>query len=489
MTETVPGAGRLVAGRYRLAAELGRGGMGVVWLADDTLVGRQVAIKELRSPPGLAVGDRELFATRALAEARNAACVQHPGAVTLHDVIAANGDDATYLVMELIRAPTLAAMIASHGPLGESRVISIGLQLLDVLEAAHALGVVHRDVKPANIMIADGDQAKLADFGIAQGLGDPRLTRSGVMGTQAYLAPELFEGKPITPAADLWSLGATLYYATAGTGPFDRDTTAAILRAILIEDLPAPPCRPSLATAISALLSRDPARRATSQQARSLLQQTSPPPPPRDQAQATSTTNTATGSFPGPPPRPEWERNATTRTPGQPGGSSGHVPPRAAALPPQAGIARFSSVPGAGLRTVLALAFIAALLFIPFSLGVLVAPLAVVYCILAITAISSFVRISAARWRVLTLNNSGIAVTPFTTNAGKTMRIRWDQVTMIGPVTKGSVVYLGIWGVNITKDPGKPLLACPLGTPHFPRAVIREAIARFWPMPNLDPDL
>ncbi|MGA8454945.1 MAG: serine/threonine-protein kinase, partial [Streptosporangiaceae bacterium] len=174
---------------------------------------------------------------------------------------------------------TLAQLIQANGPPPESTVAAWGIQLLDVLQAAHDLGIVHRDIKPANIMITAANQVKLTDFGIAHTVGDPRLTHTGTMGTQAYMAPELFNAKPITPAADLWSLGATLYHAAHGHGPFDRETTEAILRAILIDDIPAPHCTPGLSQAISALLRRDPAQRATIPQARAqLLAATETPP-------------------------------------------------------------------------------------------------------------------------------------------------------------------------------------------------------------------
>src|SRR5579872_265511 len=177
--------------------------MGVVWLAEDQLVGRQVAVKELRPPPGLAGTERDSYRRRALAEARSAARIDHPGAVTLYDVLpASDGDDAVYLIMELVAGPTLAQLIGQQGRLPEATVAAFGVQLADVLAAAHALGVVHRDIKPANILIAAGGQVKLTDFGIAHTIGDLRLTRSGILGTQAYLAPELFESAPITPAAD-----------------------------------------------------------------------------------------------------------------------------------------------------------------------------------------------------------------------------------------------------------------------------------------------
>jgi serine/threonine protein kinase len=264
---------RVLAGRYRLSDELGRGGMGVVWLADDELIGRRVAIKELRAPAHLPPADRAVVAKRALAEGRNAARVRHPNAVTLHDVIPVTADDdAVYLIMELVQAPNLAQIVVREGRLSEDRVTSIAVQLLNVLDAAHALGVVHRDVKPSNIIIEPGDTVKLADFGIAHAEADTRLTEVGVIGTQAYMAPELFRGADIHPSADLWSAGATLFYAAEGAGPFDRATTVATLNAVLMEEIPHPTCRRPLADAISALLVRDPARRATSRQTRDILQ-------------------------------------------------------------------------------------------------------------------------------------------------------------------------------------------------------------------------
>ena len=321
---------RLVAGRYQLLRELGRGGMGTVWLADDQLIARRVAVKELRPPQGLPA-ERGVFARRALSEANSAARIHHPGAVTLFDVIPATAaDDAVYLIMEYVEGPTLAQLIRSQGPLPDAVAAGYGLQLLDVLAAAHALGVVHRDVKPANIIITPAGQVKLTDFGIAHVLGDARLTRSGVMGTQAYMAPELFDSQPITPAADLWALGATLYAASHGHGAFDRDTTAATLRAILIDPIPAPRCSPALAAAITSLLQRDPARRATTDQARALLHQaategTSSAKPtaanisPADSASpATARGNAGTGHRQPAADAPTWEQAKTTRAPTSP---------------------------------------------------------------------------------------------------------------------------------------------------------------------------
>jgi serine/threonine protein kinase len=310
---------RLVAGRYQLVRELGRGGMGVVWLAEDQLVGRRVAVKELRPPQGLADTERETFSRRALQEARSAARIRHPGAVTLYDVLPASAaDNAMYLIMELVEGPSLAELIQRNGPLPADAVTQYGLQLLSVLEAAHGLGIVHRDIKPANILIGRGGQAKLTDFGIAHTVGDQRMTNSGVMGTQAYLAPELFEGAAITPAADLWSLGATLFAAVEGRGPFDRDTTGATLRAIILDELPAPHCAPYLAAAITGMLQRDPPRRATIGQARAqLLQAPQMPVPPQMSAdQATA----KLGPHPGPAASPPaaWQQAATILNPSAP---------------------------------------------------------------------------------------------------------------------------------------------------------------------------
>jgi hypothetical protein len=263
---------RVVAGRYRLTRQLGRGGMGAVWLGEDELAGRLVAVKEVRAPDGVTEAEREVFRKRALQEARSAARLAHPNVVTLHDIIPATAaDDAVYLIMEYIDGATLGQVIERDGPLGEPRTAGIALQLLSILEAAHALGIVHRDIKPANIMITVDGRVKLTDFGIAHVVGGTRLTGSGVIGTPAYMAPEQLQGLALTPAVDLWALGVTLYSAVAGRNPFDRETTAATFHAILMGELPAPACAPPLATVLAGLLVRDPAQRITIAQARRLL--------------------------------------------------------------------------------------------------------------------------------------------------------------------------------------------------------------------------
>jgi serine/threonine protein kinase len=299
---------RVVAGRYQLVRELGRGGMGTVWLADDQLVGRQVAVKELRPPPGLTATAQATFTQRALTEARNAARIHHPGAVTLHDITPATGTDpAIYLIMEYLDGPTLAQLIHTNGAQPAATIATWGLQLLAVLDTAHTQGIIHRDIKPANIIITNG-QATLTDFGIAHTTGDPRLTHTGILGTQAYLAPELFDNAPPSPATDLWSLGATLYAAATGTSPFDRDTTTATLRAILIDNLPTPPGPPPLAAAITGLLQRNPTHRATTTQTRTHLNQLTQPTTPHQP------TPTATPD-PAPDTPTPWEQAATTHSP------------------------------------------------------------------------------------------------------------------------------------------------------------------------------
>jgi serine/threonine protein kinase len=274
---------RLVAGRYRLVRQLGRGGMGAVWLGEDQLAGRQVAVKELRPPAGTSEEEQDVFRRRALSEARSAARLAHPNAVTLYDVIPASpADDAVYLIMEYVAGASLAQLVAERGPLSEPRAAEIALQLLSVLDAAHELGIVHRDIKPANIMITPAGQVKLTDFGIAHVVGGTRLTSGGVVGTPAYMAPEQLQGFDLTPAVDCWALGVTLYDAVAGRNPFDRNTTVATFHAILMGDLPAAPCGPPLADVITGLLVRDPAQRMTTERARASLTGAAPPLQPAD---------------------------------------------------------------------------------------------------------------------------------------------------------------------------------------------------------------
>ena len=231
---------RLIAGRYRLARVVGAGGMGRVWLGRDELIDRAVAIKELLLPPGLDDAERVALGQRAMREARAAGRLNHPGIVTVHDVVEHNG--VPLIVMEFVRGESLGDVIRDRGGLSVEQVAAIGTAIVDALRAAHEAGIVHRDLKPANVLLA-GDRVVITDFGIARLLGDAQLTTSGViLGSPAYMAPEQANSQPSTPASDLWSLGATLYAAVEGRPPFEGADVMATLAAVLTKD-PRPPLR------------------------------------------------------------------------------------------------------------------------------------------------------------------------------------------------------------------------------------------------------
>ncbi|MFF0151638.1 WD40 repeat domain-containing serine/threonine protein kinase [Micromonospora sp. NPDC005203] len=318
-------AQRLVAKRYRLESVLGRGGMGVVWRATDELIGRTVAVKEIRAPVGPPGEERRLFGERALREARTAGLINHPAVVAVYDLVPATADDeAAYLVTELVDAPTLADLLDRDGALPPDRVTTIAVRVLDALKAAHSVGVVHRDVKPGNIMVLPGDEVKLLDFGIARAAGDARLTRHGMMGSTGYLAPELLHGSDPTPASDLWSVGVTLAQAVTGELPFEGVSTAATLHAVLYDDLPVIRCGAPLATVIAGLLTRDVAQRLTVEQARGLLDVPvgAAVTGRRDSPAAAAPERPAPADNDPEPEGESWERQATTVQP------SGPPPPR-----------------------------------------------------------------------------------------------------------------------------------------------------------------
>jgi len=261
---------RLIAGRYALEALLGRGGMGVVWRAEDVLLHRPVAVKEVELPAGLPDHEQAAVRERALREARAAARLNHPSVVTLHDVVDATG--RLFLVMELVDAPTLRDLVARAGPLTPPAAARVGLDLLAALAAAHRSGIVHHDVKPANVMVPSGAPAKLADFGIASLEDTQRTVTGAAFGSLPYVAPEQAMGRRGGPPADLWGLGATLWFAVEGAPPFDRGGPAATLAAIL-HDPPGDPRRAGpLGPVLLALLGKDPARRPTAPDLQRLLE-------------------------------------------------------------------------------------------------------------------------------------------------------------------------------------------------------------------------
>ncbi|MCU1678722.1 MAG: serine/threonine protein kinase, partial [Frankiales bacterium] len=256
MSTQVP-TSRVVGGRYRLVAPLGRGGMGTVWSAVDETLGRQVAVKEITPPPELDDVQRGQLRERTLREARAAARIDSPAAVTVYDVVEEDG--RPWIVMQLFRARTLADVIREDGPLPDRDVARIGLRVLDALAAAHRSGVLHRDVKPANVLVPDAGQAVLSDFGIASLEGDASMTATGMLiGSPAFMAPERARGVPPSPASDLWSLGATMSTALLGRSPFERDGQIPTLMAVLHDDPEKPPHPGPLAQAINGLLRKDP---------------------------------------------------------------------------------------------------------------------------------------------------------------------------------------------------------------------------------------
>ncbi|MDQ0945986.1 serine/threonine-protein kinase [Streptomyces sp. V1I1] len=246
-------AERLVAGRYRLLRRLGAGGMGRVWLAYDQKLECEVALKELTLPVGVPEEELSARIARARVEARHAARLRsHPHVATVHDVVEESG--LPWIVMGFVPgARDLAEVVREHGPLSPAETARTGLAVLDALMAGHRAGILHRDVKPANILLTEpgpqisgggeGGQVLLADYGISlqPESGETRLTgSSGIVGTPGFLAPERARGVPPSPASDLFSLGATLYYAVEGSGPFDRPTPFETLTALLFEEPPRP---------------------------------------------------------------------------------------------------------------------------------------------------------------------------------------------------------------------------------------------------------
>ncbi|WP_244189370.1 serine/threonine-protein kinase, partial [Streptomyces incarnatus] len=273
------GTGRLVAGRYRLLGRLGHGGMGTVWRAKDEAVDREVAVKEPRVPDHLPERERANAFERMHREARAAARLDHPAVVNVHDVAVVEG--RPWIVMELVRGRSLGDVLR-EGTLDAREAARIGLEVLGALQAAHAAGVLHRDVKPDNVLLGRHDRVVLTDFGIAQIEGDTRLTDTGgFVGSPEYIAPERVLGQRPGPASDLWSLGVLLYTATEGVSPFRRSNTPATLQSVL-NSTPAAPASASgpLAEAINGLLHKDPAHRPGADRVRELLREAARPPAP-----------------------------------------------------------------------------------------------------------------------------------------------------------------------------------------------------------------
>ncbi|MEU9968877.1 serine/threonine-protein kinase [Streptomyces malaysiensis] len=311
-------SGRLLGGRYRVTGRLGRGGMGVVCKAVDAVLGREVAVKVLRAHTDASSAELADLRTRMQREARAAARIRHPGVITVHDVSEESG--LPLIVMELIDGPSLDDVIDERGTIDPREAAGIGAEIADALGAAHGAGVLHRDVKPGNVLLDREGRVILTDFGIAS-LEAPedgattKLTRSGeLIGSLDYLAPERAQGQDPSPASDIWALGMTLYAAVEGSSPFRRTSVWSTLTAIVTEPLPEPRLAGPLAPVLYALMDKDPRGRPSAAEARRMLAEVAagetpravapPPVPPPVPPTAGSAAAPPPPGF-GPPPEVE----------------------------------------------------------------------------------------------------------------------------------------------------------------------------------------
>ncbi|GAB2696325.1 serine/threonine-protein kinase [Nocardia thraciensis] len=262
---------RLIAGRYRLGDPIGTGAMGVVWRATDVRLRRTVAVKQLLLAPGLTRAQALEAKLRAMREGRIAARLHHQNAVTVFDV--AEEDGQPWLVMEFVDAQSLAALMRDKGPLDPREVARIGAKVASALTAAHDAGIVHRDVKPANILVADNGTVKITDFGISRAVGDVTVTSTGFLaGTPAYLSPEVARGENPEPASDVFALGSTLYAAVEGKPPFgEGDNPLAVLHSVARAQVPHPRHADALAPVLMELLGADAGNRPTMREAQAAL--------------------------------------------------------------------------------------------------------------------------------------------------------------------------------------------------------------------------
>jgi eukaryotic-like serine/threonine-protein kinase len=306
-----------IAERYRFEQLIGRGGMGTVWHATDLLIGRSVAIKDVLLPPHASDDDRQRAQARIRREANAAARISDPAVVTVYDVI--DEDERLFLVMEYVPAPSLETVVGQRGPLPVEEVGALGRRLAGALAAAHGRGVIHRDVKPSNVLVPDdGGSAKLVDFGIAAIADTPGITATGfALGSPSFVSPERAEGKPATAASDVFSLGATLYFAIEGVGPFERDSSMATLAAITSKPPRAPKRASRLGPLLLEMMDKDPVRRPDLDAVRSRLGDASPaaslPKPEVAASEAGGGETRVVGSLQHRPPAPSPAPSASHR--------------------------------------------------------------------------------------------------------------------------------------------------------------------------------
>ncbi|WP_324608800.1 serine/threonine-protein kinase [Streptomyces sp. MspMP-M5] len=355
--------GRVLGGRYRVTGRIGRGGMGVVCRADDQVLGREVALKVLRAYTDASAPELADLRTRMQREARAAARIRHSGVVTVHDVIEEDGRPV--IVMELVDGPSLDDAVGDHGPMEPREIARVGAAVMDALAAAHQVGVLHRDVKPGNVLLDRTGRVVLTDFGIAsvEAPGDgatTNITRSGeLVGSLDYLPPERAQGMDPTPASDIWSLGMTLYAAVeGGTAPFRRTSVYSTLTAIVTEPLPEPRRAGPLTPVLHALMAKNPADRPSAAEARSMLRAvadgrdpgvTPPAPPspaPSGLPYAPTATDVTAGA--GPVPGPAGAGVAPVGWLGGPGAQGGVTPQPPAPYAPQGPAAHDPSATAAG---------------------------------------------------------------------------------------------------------------------------------------------
>ena len=261
---------RVVAGRYRLRSVLGSGSMGTVWSAYDEFLHRPVAVKEVRLPSGVPAAQADEVRERTLREARAIAVLSHPNVIILHDVAREHGEP--FVVMELLPSRSLGALLTELGQLSTAQAAAVADAVAAALEAAHAAGITHRDVKPGNVLVAGDGRIKLTDFGIARNVSEVTMTRTGMMlGSPAYIAPEVASGGGVTPAADLWGLGATLFAAVEGRPPYDAhgdplETVGLVVNGDVPEPSPGP-----LGPIIAGLMRKDPGERTSLRTVRNRL--------------------------------------------------------------------------------------------------------------------------------------------------------------------------------------------------------------------------
>jgi serine/threonine protein kinase len=291
----------LIAGRYQQLALLGQGGMGPIWLGLDTKLRRSVALREVVAPDGVSAADLEKLRPRFLREAQAAARLNHPNVVRVYDIVINEG--SPWIIMEYLPSHSLAEVIAERGPMPPEQAAQCGLDVLAALTAAHRASVLHRDVKPGNVLIAENNRTVLTDFGLATIVGDPALTRADA-GSPAFMAPERAAKKAVGPAADLWSLGATLYFAVEGHSPYDRPSVPATLTALATDDPPFSAASGPLWPVLEGLLQRDPAARLDATTVESMLRSIPTTPDETPSQHETPPQTVPAQTLPLPPPTP-----------------------------------------------------------------------------------------------------------------------------------------------------------------------------------------